>query len=277
MASAHVPELNRPGGSPPGLSTTPAALLRAIDGGQTGALSPVSVGDLLGRGAVALRLGAGDKRRVLSMVAELSARNSGVKAPLIFDALMQREGTGSTGVGHGVAIPHARVPGLAKMKGVFVRLSTPVEFEAVDDRPIDLVFALLAPIDCGSEHLRALSRVARLMRDPELRRLGGAKRSRTADLLNAIQALYQLSYSPETRRAPPHQASERGFGRLEKRSSGPRKRRNLVQGRPARSRRGRNRHRAPINFAPLQRSSGPPLLPGRPSISSSGSRRPRPR
>ena len=170
MASAHVPELNRPGGSPPGLSTTPAALLRAIDGGQTGALSPVSVGDLLGRGAVALRLGAGDKRRVLSMVAELSARNSGVKAPLIFDALMQREGTGSTGVGHGVAIPHARVPGLAKMKGVFVRLSTPVEFEAVDDRPIDLVFALLAPIDCGSEHLRALSRVARLMRDPELRR-----------------------------------------------------------------------------------------------------------
>jgi PTS system nitrogen regulatory IIA component len=77
------------------------------------------------------------------------------------------------------------------MRGVFVRLSTPVEFEAVDDRPIDLVFALLAPIDCGSEHLRALSRVARLMRDPELRR-----QLRTAPTSAAIRALLTQEAQP---------------------------------------------------------------------------------
>jgi len=174
MASAQLPEPHPPRrglGSPP---TIPNTTLRTIEGGQPmvrgAAVSSLNVGDLLSPGSVALRIAASDKRRVLSVVAEIAARNSGVKAALIFDLLMQRETTNSTGVGHGVAIPHAPVPGLTRMRGVFLRLSTPLEFEAVDDRPVDLVFALLAPVDGGSEHLRALSRVARLMRDPELRR-----------------------------------------------------------------------------------------------------------
>jgi PTS system nitrogen regulatory IIA component len=146
--------------------------------------SVVSVSDLLAPGSVAMRISGAGKRPILSVIAEMAARNSGVKAPLIFDVLIHRENAGSTGVGHGVAIPHARVPGLEKLRGVFLRLATPVEFEAVDDRPVDLVFALLAPLECGSEHLRALSRIARLMRDPELRR-----QVRAAPSAAAIRAL----------------------------------------------------------------------------------------
>ncbi len=174
MASAHIPEMHRPERTNGARSGPRPAKLRAIEGGQVAALPPVvsvvSVGDLLAPGSVALRLSASGKRQLLSVIAEMAARTSGVKASLTFDVLMHREASGSTGVGHGVAIPHARVPGLAKLRGIFLRLSTPVEFGAVDDRPVDLVFALLAPQECGSEHLRALSRVARLMRDPELRR-----------------------------------------------------------------------------------------------------------
>jgi PTS system nitrogen regulatory IIA component len=129
----------------------------------------VSVGDLLTPGSVTLRLSATCKRQALSVISEMAARTSGVRASVIFDALMHREAAGSTGVGHGVGVPHARVAGLATLRGIFLRLSTPIEFESVDDRPVDLVFALLAPLECGSEPLRALSRIARLLRDPDLR------------------------------------------------------------------------------------------------------------
>jgi PTS system nitrogen regulatory IIA component len=173
MAAVHYPELHRPGRSRRAAPVSPAKL-RTIQGGQIqgppASVAPVRVGDLLSPTQVALRLSAANKRQALAMVAEIAARGAGVKAGAIFEALCEREAAGSTGVGHGVAIPHAHVMGLDRLRGVFVSLAAPVDFGAVDEAPVDLIFALLAPLASGSEHLRALSRVARLLRDPEVRR-----------------------------------------------------------------------------------------------------------
>jgi PTS system nitrogen regulatory IIA component len=144
----------------------------------------MQIGELLDRNAIALRVSAANKRQVLALIAEIAARNLGLDATDVLDALAEREQAGSTGVGHGVAAPHARLEGLQRMRGVFVRLDQPVEFEAVDDQPVDLIFALFAPIDAGSEHLRALARVSRLLRQAELRQQ--LRQARTADAVHAL-------------------------------------------------------------------------------------------
>lgn len=144
----------------------------------------MQIGDLLDRNAIALRVSAANKRQALAVIAEIAARNLGHDAADILDALAEREQAGSTGVGHGVAAPHARLPGLQRMRGVFVRLEQPVAFEAVDDLPVDLIFALFAPQDAGSEHLRALARVSRLLRQAELREQ--LRQARTADAIHAL-------------------------------------------------------------------------------------------
>ena len=95
-------------------------------------------------------------------------------------------GTSPAGVGSGVAVPHARLPGLDRMRGVFIRLEAPVDFDAVDGQPVDLLFALLAPPDAGSEHLRALARVSRLLRQSQLREQ--LRQARTVDALYALLA-----------------------------------------------------------------------------------------
>jgi nitrogen PTS system EIIA component len=129
----------------------------------------MNIGDLLDHGAIAPRVTAPTKRQALRVVAELAARNFGLKPGQVLDALLEREAAGSTGVGYGVAVPHARLPGLTKLRGVFVRLEQPVPFDAVDDRPVDLVFALFAPPEAVGEHLRALARVSRVLRQADLR------------------------------------------------------------------------------------------------------------
>lgn len=144
----------------------------------------MNIGELLDRSAIALRVSAANKRQALAVVAEIAARNLKLDAGDILDALTEREQAGSTGVGHGVAAPHARLEGLTRMRGVFVRLDQPVEFEAVDDLPVDLIFALFAPKDAGSEHLRALARVSRLLRQAELRQR--LRQARTADAIHAL-------------------------------------------------------------------------------------------
>ena len=144
----------------------------------------MQIGDLLDRNAIALRVSAANKRQALALVAEIAARNLGLEAADVLDALAEREQAGSTGVGHGVAAPHARLEGLERMRGVFVRLEQPVEFESVDDQPVDLIFALFAPVDAGSEHLRALARVSRLLRQAELRQQ--LRQARTADAVHAL-------------------------------------------------------------------------------------------
>jgi PTS system nitrogen regulatory IIA component len=144
----------------------------------------MQIGELLDRSAISLRVSAGSKRQTLAVVAEIAARNMGLDAGHILDALTEREQAGSTGVGHGVAAPHARLDGLDRMRGVFVRLEQPVEFESVDDQPVDLIFALFAPKEAGTEHLRALARVSRLLRQSELRQQ--LRQARTADALHAL-------------------------------------------------------------------------------------------
>jgi PTS system nitrogen regulatory IIA component len=126
-------------------------------------------------------------------VAEAAAQALGMDEGRVFDALLEREALGSTGLGSGVAVPHARLSGMERVTGVFVRLDAPVAYEAVDDRPVDLMFALFAPPSDGAEHLRALAAVSRAMRSPELREQ--LRQARTAD---AIRALFVRDDAPAT-------------------------------------------------------------------------------
>ena len=145
----------------------------------------MQIGDLLDRNAIALRVSAPNKRQALALIAEIAARNFGLDAGDVLDALAEREQAGSTGVGHGVAAPHARLAGLNRLRGVFVRLDHAVEFESVDDQPVDLIFALFAPKDStGVEHLRELARVSRILRQSQLRQQ--LRQARTADAIHAL-------------------------------------------------------------------------------------------
>jgi PTS system nitrogen regulatory IIA component len=146
----------------------------------------MNIGDLLEPRAIAPRAGGGSKRQVLSAIADIAARNYGVSADATLDALLEREAAGSTGVGHGVAVPHARLPGLTAMRGVFLRLEQPTQFESVDDQPVDLLFALFAPMDANTDHLRSLARVSRLLRQGDLRQQ--LRQARTAEAIMALLA-----------------------------------------------------------------------------------------
>ena len=101
------------------------------------------------------------------LLAERAASITGIPEREIFDTVLQRERLGSTGVGNGIAIPHGKLAGVKHITGVFARLEMPVDFEALDDEPVDLVFLLLAPEGAGADHLKALSRIARVLRDGE--------------------------------------------------------------------------------------------------------------
>lgn len=117
-------------------------------------------------------------------MSEIAANLTGLAPREIFDAVLQRERLGSTGVGQGVAIPHARLAGVSEVVGVFARLRTPVDFESIDGRPADLIFMLIAPEDAGAEHLKALARVSRLLRREDVR-----QRLRAAPDGEAVQAV----------------------------------------------------------------------------------------
>jgi PTS system nitrogen regulatory IIA component len=151
----------------------------------------MNIEDLLDPRAVTPKVSAPTKRHALSLIADTAARRFNLDAGEIYDALMARELVGSTGVGAGVAVPHARLPNLDKMRGIFLRLENPIEFDAVDGRPVDLLFALLAPVDAGSEHLLALARVSRLLRQRELR-----EKLREAHTTDAVYALLAHPATP---------------------------------------------------------------------------------
>ena len=108
---------------------------------------------------------ATSKKRLFQDLAEIAQTVYGLNAAETVDALQERESLGPTGVGHGVALPHARLHGLDRVVGAFIRLEKPLDFDAVDRQPVDLVFALLAPKDSGVEHLKALALVSRTLRD----------------------------------------------------------------------------------------------------------------
>ncbi|UXM96422.1 PTS IIA-like nitrogen regulatory protein PtsN [Bartonella sp. HY329] len=128
----------------------------------------MGLSDLIAPEAIIPALKASSKKQLLQIMAERAAELTGLPERDIFDTILQREKLGSTAVGNGIAIPHGKLPDIDKIVGVFARLQNPVDFEALDDQPVDLVFLLLAPEGSGADHLKALSRIARLLRDSDM-------------------------------------------------------------------------------------------------------------
>lgn len=125
----------------------------------------MEISDLLQPDAVVM-LKASSKKQVLQELAKKAATITGLSERKIFDTLLERERLGTTGVGNGIAIPHGKMEELKGLHGVFAKLEKPVDFDAIDDHPVDLIFLLLAPEQAGADHLKALARVSRLLRDP---------------------------------------------------------------------------------------------------------------
>jgi nitrogen PTS system EIIA component len=149
--------------------------------------------DILAPEGVLHDLAASSKKALFQALAGLSARQLGLDARLIGDRLGERERLGSTGFGGGVAIPHGKIDGLNRVVGLFAKLAQPVEFAAIDGLPVDLVFLLLSPPDAGVDHLKALARVSRRLRDRGfIAKLRGA---------GSADALYALFAGGETRSA----------------------------------------------------------------------------
>jgi nitrogen PTS system EIIA component len=129
----------------------------------------VEIADLLpGPDAVLASVKASSKKALLAELASRSASVFKLDERRLFDRLLERERLGSTGIGGGIAIPHARLASLAKPAGLFARLAQPVDFDSIDERPVDIVFLLVAPEGAGADHLKALARVSRLLRDRAL-------------------------------------------------------------------------------------------------------------
>ncbi|MBY6241843.1 PTS IIA-like nitrogen regulatory protein PtsN [Methylosinus sp. Sm6] len=122
--------------------------------------------DLLTSEAIIPALKANTKKQALQELSEKAAEISGLPAREIFDALLQRERLGSTGIGNGIAIPHGKLARIKSIFGIFARLERPIDFDALDGAPVDLVFLLIAPESSGADHLKALACAARVLRDP---------------------------------------------------------------------------------------------------------------
>ncbi|MEI8145776.1 MAG: PTS sugar transporter subunit IIA [Alphaproteobacteria bacterium] len=132
--------------------------------------------DIIAPDGIIPNLRVSSKRQVLQEIARRAALVANRSEREIFDTLNERERLGSTGAGNGIAFPHGNLPRLERLIGLFARLETAVEFDAIDGQPVDLVFVLLAPEGAGADHLKALSRIARLTRDPvNLQRLRAAR------------------------------------------------------------------------------------------------------
>ena len=125
----------------------------------------MEIEDLLSAENVLADFKASSKKQTIQALARKLADAASLDNRIVFDKLLERERLGSTGVGKGVAIPHARIDGLKRIVGLFARLTNPIDFNSVDDQPVDIVFMLLAPTDAGADHLKALARISRLLRD----------------------------------------------------------------------------------------------------------------
>ncbi len=140
--------------------------------------------DFLSSEAVLPALRAPSKKPALQELGAQAARLTGLDERAIFDTLLQRERLGSTGIGDGIAIPHGKLPRLERMFGLVARLERPIDFEALDGQPVDLLFLLLAPEGAGADHLKALARVARALRQPGI--LDRIRAARDAAALYAV-------------------------------------------------------------------------------------------
>jgi PTS system nitrogen regulatory IIA component len=143
----------------------------------------MALADILHPDGIVPALRVQSKKQLLLELATVASKLTGISEREIFDVVLQREKLGSTGVGGGIAIPHGKLKRMDKIIGVFARLETPVDFEALDDQPVDIVFMLLAPEAAGADHLKALSRIARVLRNQDL-----VARLRGSDTVPALSA-----------------------------------------------------------------------------------------
>jgi PTS system nitrogen regulatory IIA component len=154
----------------------------------------MEINDLLVPEGVVADLKATSKKQALQDLAKRAAEVSGLHERAIFDILMERERLGTTGVGNGIAIPHGKLASLDRLHGLFARLEQPIDFHAIDERPVDLIFVLLAPENAGADHLKALARISRLLRNN-----GICDKLRGTDSAEALFAI--LTESQEDRAA----------------------------------------------------------------------------
>ena len=147
--------------------------------------------DLVSPNAIIPAMKVNGKKQALQEIAAKAAELTGQNEKAILEILLQREKLGSTGVGNGVAIPHGKLQKLGNVFGLFARLERPIDFEALDGQPVDLIFLLLAPEGAGADHLKALARVARLLRDPEIARK--LRASNGAEAIYAVLAMPSAS------------------------------------------------------------------------------------
>ena len=148
----------------------------------------MTITDLVAPEAILPALKVNSKKQALQELAARAASLTGQNERAVFEVLLQREKLGSTGVGNGIAIPHGKLPKLERLFGLFARLERPIDFEALDGQPVDLIFLLLAPEGAGADHLKALARVARLLRDADIARK--LRESRDAEALFAVLTLH---------------------------------------------------------------------------------------
>ena len=144
----------------------------------------MKISDIIDAGAVVPSLKATTKKQVLQDVAQQLARLVTIDQRIIFETLLTREKLGSTGLGQGIAMPHGRMPGLQHVTGLFAKLATPIDYDSVDGKPVDLVFALLSPDHAGADHLTALAKISRIMRSPAA--LSKLRATNTAEGLYAV-------------------------------------------------------------------------------------------
>ncbi len=154
----------------------------------------MDIADLISPSSIVSNLRATSKKQALQELAKRAAELTGMHERAVFDVLLERERLGTTGVGNGIAIPHGKLAALDRLYGLFARLERPIGFESIDEQPVDLIFLLLAPESAGADHLKALARVSRLLRDKSVcEKLSGTE---SAEGLYAL-----LTESPASRAA----------------------------------------------------------------------------
>lgn len=144
----------------------------------------MELSELINSNSIVSALKVGSKKQALQELSQIAEKITGISARDIFGTVLQRERLGSTGVGQGIAIPHGKLEGLDKLFAIFARLETPVSFDAMDDEPVDLIFLLLAPESAGADHLKALARISRTLRDPSV-----TEKLRESDTINGIYSI----------------------------------------------------------------------------------------
>jgi PTS system nitrogen regulatory IIA component len=148
----------------------------------------MQIDDLIGSNGVIANMRVTSKKQALQELAKRAAEITGQPERAIFEVLIERERLGTTGVGNGIAIPHGKLPGLDRLYALFARLETPVDFDSIDEQPVDLICVLLAPETAGADHLKALARVSRLLRDRTT-----CEKLRGTDSADALHALLSES------------------------------------------------------------------------------------